>query len=111
MRHTIISVILCFIIQSTAFSQPGTHEVIIISTNDVHGRIDNFSRMAAYVNSLKKINKDVLVFNAGDLVNGNPVVDEAKEKGFPIFDLMNSIPYTVSCPGNHEFENGETVLQ
>src|ERR1700748_270479 len=93
------------------FSQAGVHEVIIISTNDVHGQINNYGKMAAYVNELKKSNPDVFVFNAGDLINGNPVVDEAKDKGYPMVDLMNSIPYTLSCFGNHEFENGEEVLQ
>lgn len=86
-------------------------EVIIISTNDVHGRIDNFGKMAAYVKALKQSHPNVFVFNAGDLINGNPVVDEAKDKGAPVIDLMNRIPYDVSCMGNHEFENGEAVLQ
>src|ERR1700744_6458233 len=93
------------------FSQAGVHEVIIISTNDVHGQINNYGKMAAYVNELKKSNPDVFVFNAGDLINGNPVVDEAADKGAPIIDLMNGIPYDVSCMGNHEFENGEANLQ
>ena len=88
-----------------------THKVILISTNDVHGSIDNFSKLAFYINTLKKTNKDVFVFNGGDLINGNPVVDQVNEKGYPIFDLMNAIPYNVSCLGNHEFENGEAVLQ
>ncbi len=96
---------------SIAFSQPDVHEVILISTNDVHGRINNFSKMAAYVTALKKDHPDVFVFNAGDLINGNPVVDEAADKGYPMVDLMNNIPYDISCPGNHEFENGEENLQ
>ncbi|MBN9299222.1 MAG: bifunctional metallophosphatase/5'-nucleotidase [Filimonas sp.] len=95
----------------SAYAQADTTEIIILSTNDVHGRIDNFSKMAAYVKGLKKIHKNVFVFNAGDLFNGNPVVDEAPQKGYPIFDLMNAVPYTVSCLGNHEFEYGEAILQ
>lgn len=106
---TIITSLL--LIYTKGITQEGTNEIIIISTNDVHGRIDNFSKMAAYVQNLKKNHKDVFVFNGGDLINGNPVVDEAPEKGYPIFDLMNCIPYNMSCPGNHEFENGESVLQ
>lgn len=111
MRQTLLALVIHLVLFSPAFSQDRTTEIIIISTNDVHGRIDNFSKMAAYVNGLKKTHKDVFVFNAGDLFNGNPVVDEAPEKGAPIFDLMNSIPYSISCLGNHEFENGETILQ
>jgi 2',3'-cyclic-nucleotide 2'-phosphodiesterase (5'-nucleotidase family) len=88
-----------------------TTEVIIISTNDVHGRIENLGKMAAYVHTLKKTHPNVFVFNAGDLINGNPVVDEAADKGAPIIDIMNHIPYDVSCLGNHEFENGEAILQ
>ncbi|HEY6902049.1 MAG TPA: metallophosphoesterase [Puia sp.] len=85
--------------------------VIILSTNDIHGRIDNFGKLAAYVRTLKKTTPDVFVFNAGDLINGNPVVDEAEDKGAPLIDLMNRIPYDLSCLGNHEFENGEANLQ
>ncbi|KAI9433780.1 Metallo-dependent phosphatase-like protein [Russula earlei] len=96
---------------AAALANAQTTEMIILSTNDVHGRIDNFGKMAAYVKQLKKTHPDVYVFNAGDLVNGNPVVDEATEKGAPIIDLMNRVPYDVSCMGNHEFENGEAVLQ
>lgn len=88
-----------------------TTQVVIISTNDVHGRISNFGKMAAYVKSLKLEQPNVFVFNAGDLINGNPVVDEAEDKGAPIIELMNKVPYDVSCMGNHEFENGEATLQ
>ena len=108
----VLGVILFLVITCIkSLSQDIVNEVIIISTNDIHGSITGFSRMGAYVKELKKTHKDVFVFNGGDLINGNPVVDEAKEKGYPIFDLMNSIPYDVSCLGNHEFENGEAVLQ
>jgi 5'-nucleotidase/UDP-sugar diphosphatase len=110
MKHLIIAAIAIFVMAALR-TKAQTAEVIIISTNDVHGRIDNFGKMAAYVHALKKTHPNVFVFNAGDLINGNPVVDEATDKGAPIIDLMNCVPYTVSCLGNHEFENGETVLQ
>ncbi len=85
-------------------------EIIILSTNDIHGRINDFGKLAAYVKDMKSNHKNVFVFNAGDLINGNPVVDEAKEKGYPIIDLMKDVPYDISCLGNHEFENGEQIL-
>ncbi|WP_448701352.1 bifunctional metallophosphatase/5'-nucleotidase [Mucilaginibacter sp. AW1-3] len=110
MKYFILTVMV--VLTMTVFKAGAqTTEVVIISTNDVHGRIDNFGKMAAYVKSLKKTHPNVFVFNAGDLINGNPVVDEAEDKGAPIIDLMNRVPYDVSCMGNHEFENGEAVLQ
>lgn len=110
MKHFIMAAMAIFVMAALK-AKAQTTELIIISTNDVHGRINNFGKMAAYVKSLKKTHLNVFVFNAGDLINGNPVVDEATDKGAPIIDLMNRIPYDVSCMGNHEFENGEEILQ
>lgn len=98
-------------VMAAVLAKAQTTQIIIISTNDVHARIDNFGKMAAYVKTLKQTHPNVFVFNAGDLINGNPVVDEAADKGAPIVDLMNRIPYNLSCMGNHEFENGEAILQ
>ncbi|MBN8859063.1 MAG: metallophosphoesterase [Sphingobacteriales bacterium] len=91
-----------FMLINNAFSQAASRKIILISTNDPHGRLDNFPKMAAYVQFLKRTNPEVFVLNAGDLVDGNPIIDQIKDKGAPIIDIMNSVPYDVSCLGNHE---------
>jgi 2',3'-cyclic-nucleotide 2'-phosphodiesterase (5'-nucleotidase family) len=111
MRKTILIFFLPLFFQGRVQAQQEAHEVVFFSTNDPHGQLDGFARIAALVRAEKRRCRDVFVFNAGDLVNGNPVVDEAADKGYPITDIMNDIPYDVSCPGNHEFENGEATLQ
>src|SRR5262245_11196070 len=107
MKAIVFTLFLPLLIQWPAAAQQDVHEIVFFSTNDAHGQLDNFARIAALVKAEKRSGRDVFVFNAGDLVNGNPIVDESADKGYPIMDIMNSIPYDVSCPGNHEFENGE----
>lgn len=85
-------------------------KVIILHTNDIHGNIDNFPRIAIVVDSIKKIHKNVFLLNAGDGFTGNPYVDMYKEKGFPVIDLMNDLKYDLSAIGNHEFDYGQEVL-
>jgi len=100
-----------FMLINNAFSQAASRKIILISTNDPHGRLDNFPKMAAYVQFLKRTNPEVFVLNAGDLVDGNPIIDQIKDKGAPIIDIMNSVPYDVSCLGNHELELNDTILR
>lgn len=85
-------------------------EIIILTTNDIHGRIDNFPKLAAYYKKLKAENKHVFLFNAGDIFSGNPLVDQYPEKGYPIIDIMNHVGYQLSNFGNHEFDYGQEML-
>ena len=64
-------------------------EIVIISTNDIHGRIEQFSKLATFVKRIKEEHPNVILVDAGDRFTGNPYVDHAKEKGFPIISLMN----------------------
>ena len=87
-----------------------TEEIVFLSTNDIHGSIGNFARLAFVVDSIKKIYDNVFLLNAGDLFTGNPMVDMHKEKGFPVIDLMNKVGYSAATIGNHEFDYGQEVL-
>jgi 5'-nucleotidase / UDP-sugar diphosphatase len=87
-----------------------TTRIIILSTNDMHARIDNFSKLAYLADSLKRQFKDVFLVSAGDNFTGNPVVDQYPDKGFPMIDLMNRLGYTASAVGNHEFDLGAENL-
>ena len=86
-------------------------EIVIISTNDIHGRIEQFSKLATFVKRIKEEHPNVILVDAGDRFTGNPEVDHAKEKGFPIISLMNDLGYEVGTLGNHEFDFGQKILR
>ncbi len=92
-------------------SVQGVKEIVILHTNDIHGQIDNFAKLAALKNDLQKEYDDVLLVSAGDLFSGNPFVDYYKDKGYPIIDLMNKSGYDLSEIGNHEFDYGQEILK
>ncbi|MDR1055110.1 MAG: bifunctional metallophosphatase/5'-nucleotidase [Prevotellaceae bacterium] len=85
-------------------------EIIIFTTNDMHGRIDNFPKVSAYLKKAKAEHKHVFLFNAGDMFSGNPLIDQYPEKGYPIIDIMNRVGYQLGTFGNHEFDYGQDML-
>ena len=86
-----------------------TKNVTIFFVNDVHGQLDNFSKIKHIVD-LEKETKNVIVTSSGDIFSGNPAVDNHPEKGFPMIDIMNQVGFDVSVLGNHEYDYGETIL-
>jgi 2',3'-cyclic-nucleotide 2'-phosphodiesterase (5'-nucleotidase family) len=89
----------------------GYDTLVIVSTNDVHARIDNMPKLAAYVQSQRDSFSRMLLLSAGDLFSGSPVVDQYAERGFPMIDLMNRMHYAAHTVGNHEFDYGQEVLK
>lgn len=88
-----------------------TTEVIILATNDMHARIDNFGKLAYLADSLRKGKRHHLfLVAAGDNFTGNPIVDMYPDKGYPMIDLMNRLHYDVTAMGNHEFDLGQENL-
>lgn len=88
---------------------PQTDKIYIITTNDVHSSIDAFPELATLVKQYET-EGTVLIVDSGDRVSGNAYVDDAKEAGVPIIELMNSVGYDVATLGNHEFDKGYEVL-
>jgi len=91
--------------------------VTILHTNDVHSRIDPFpmdgsrnqglggaARRAVLIKKLRKEEKNVLLFDAGDAVQGTPYFNLFG--GDVEIDLMNKMGYDAATLGNHEFDNG-----
>ncbi|MDR1984897.1 MAG: bifunctional metallophosphatase/5'-nucleotidase [Prevotellaceae bacterium] len=85
-------------------------QIIILSTNDMHAKIDNYAKVAAYVDKVRSENKNVLLLSGGDMFSGNPVVDKYADKGYPMIDIMNKIGYDYGALGNHEFDYGQDFL-
>jgi 5'-nucleotidase len=87
--------------------------VVIVSTNDIHSSIDNFPRLATFVEGVRATEgaDRVLLVDAGDRWTGNPFVDLAAEQLAPIVELQNELGYNVSTLGNHAFDWGQPLLR
>jgi 5'-nucleotidase / UDP-sugar diphosphatase len=86
-------------------------KLVIFHTNDIHGRIETFPRIATIVARERQINPNVLLLGAGDNFSGNPVVDQYDPKGWPILELFNQLGYDAMTLGNHEFDYGQEILK
>lgn len=84
--------------------------VVIISTNDMHAQLQHFPKFASFVKQVRAENPHVILVDAGDRFSGNVYVDNAEEKGKPMFDIMGRMGYRVANFGNHEFDYGQSVL-
>lgn len=100
--------------QASVFAQSQTEadtvKIIILSVNDQHARIDNYTQLKALVDQIRMENKYVILLAAGDNFTGNPVVDQYRDKGAPIIELMNLTGFNASAVGNHEFDYGQEIL-
>ena len=86
-----------------------TKNLTIFFVNDVHGQIENFSKVKHIIDAERE-NTNVIVASSGDLFSGNPAVDNYPEKGYPIIDIMNQIGFDIAVLGNHEFDYGVEIL-
>jgi 5'-nucleotidase/UDP-sugar diphosphatase len=57
-------------------AQPAETRIVIFHTNDIHGKIDNFAKVAAIIDAERKGGAEVFFFCAGDNFTGNPVIDQ-----------------------------------
>jgi 2',3'-cyclic-nucleotide 2'-phosphodiesterase (5'-nucleotidase family) len=102
---------LCLLgLNSCASKIPDEVEVVIISTNDIHGHFDHLAKLSTFVKETRAQHKNVIVVDAGDRFTGNPFNDYFEKNQFPIVDLMNYIGFDVLVLGNHEFDFGVDLL-
>lgn len=85
-------------------------KTVILHTNDVHGAIDKYAKVAA----LKQECYDrgaaaVALLDAGDFSQGSPYV--SLSKGATAVELMNKVGYDAVTLGNHEFDYGFPQLK
>jgi 5'-nucleotidase len=92
-------------------------KLIILSTNDVHSRIDpfpandkhyagmaGFAQRATLINEIRAENEHVLLLDAGDIFQGTPYFN--MYGGALEFELMSKMGYDAATMGNHDFDNG-----
>ncbi len=90
--------------------ETGEKKLTIFCFNDVHGQIENFAKIKNIIDTERK-KTNVIVTCSGDVFSGNPVVDNADMKGYPMIDLLNQIGVDVAELGNHEFDYGPSILK
>lgn len=93
------------------------YKVTILHTNDQHSRIEpfepthsknpnqgGFARRATLVEQIRKQEKNVLLFDCGDIFQGTPYFNLFG--GELEFKLMSMMKYDAATMGNHDFDNG-----
>ncbi|MCF6358618.1 MAG: bifunctional metallophosphatase/5'-nucleotidase [Draconibacterium sp.] len=109
---TTFFILLIFIFGCTKDNQTNdsvTTNLTIFFVNDVHGQIENFSKVKHIVDAERE-KTNVMVVSSGDLFSGNPAIDNYTPKGYPIIDIMNQIGFDIAVLGNHEFDYGIEML-
>ncbi|MEI6123419.1 MAG: metallophosphatase [Bacteroidota bacterium] len=92
-------------------------KITILFTNDTHSRIEPFAsndkkfanlggyaRRAAMVKQIRNEEKNVMLFDAGDVFQGTPYYNFYH--GQLEYNLMSLMGYTAVNLGNHEFDEG-----
>jgi len=89
-----------------AFEVPEDAEgsIVILHTNDVHGAIEGYAKVAALKAMYEEAGAYVLVMDAGDFSQGETSVSVSQ--GATAVELMNMAGYDAAAPGNHEFDYG-----
>lgn len=100
---------------AAAAIQVAARDLVILHTNDTHSLIDPdaFGRggvlqRKAIIDSIRKTNKNVLLVDAGDKVQGTLYFKFFK--GDVEYPLQNMLGVDISVLGNHEFDNGLDAL-
>lgn len=102
------------IIASAVFGL-AARDLVILHTNDTHSLIDpdrdgagGVLQRKAIIDSVRKAEKDVLLVDAGDKVQGTLYFKFFK--GDVEYPLQNLLGVDISILGNHEFDNGMQML-
>lgn len=82
---------------------------MILHTNDVHGAIENYAKVAALADKYEAEGAYVLVLDAGDFSQGSSYV--SLSEGATAIELMNMVGYDAVALGNHEFDYGFEALK
>ena len=86
-----------------------TEPVVIVHTNDVHGAIQGYAKVAALADKYEAEGAYVLVLDAGDFSQGDPSVNVSE--GATAIEMMNMVGYDAVALGNHEFDYGFETLK
>ena len=113
----LLAVLMVFSLMSTALAVGAEDslegKVVILHSNDVHGAVEGYAKIAALRDQYKAAGAEVILADAGDFCQGTAYV--SLSKGAKAIEMMNAAGYDVSTLGNHEFdfgyENLMTILE
>lgn len=109
MKRWTRSALLALMLAAAACS-PREQMLVLLSTNDMHARIQYFPQLAAAVAACRDTVPGAVLVDAGDRWTGNAYVDLAPTPGMPVIALMNRLGYDAATLGNHEFDRGQAFL-
>lgn len=97
-------------------AESADNTLVIIHTNDTHSNIDpvpetdmgGVLRRQVLIDSIREANPNVLVVDAGDIVQGTLYFHLFK--GEVEQEVLNRLGYDIQILGNHEFDNGMEAL-
>jgi 2',3'-cyclic-nucleotide 2'-phosphodiesterase / 3'-nucleotidase len=103
-----------------------TVELTLLATSDLHGHVASYdyyrdrpdpslglARVARLIARLRAENANVLLFDNGDLIQGNPLADlvaATSPRPHPVVEVLNRLRYDAGTVGNHEFNYGLRTL-
>ena len=112
-----------------AQARAAVRELVVLATTDVHGRLrawdyydgrpdsaHSLAAAATIVDSVRAAHPgNVVLVDAGDLLQGNPLTAVAARSGapaaHPVIAAMNAMQYDAAAIGNHEFNYGLPLLR
>lgn len=110
MKNALLTALLLAAAMLTVGCDRSERTLVILSTNDIHGKIQRFPQLATAVAQCRDTTDRMLLIDAGDRWTGNAYVDRAAEPGRPVIELMNALRYDAAALGNHEFDHGQAYL-
>ncbi|NAW90372.1 MULTISPECIES: bifunctional metallophosphatase/5'-nucleotidase [unclassified Vibrio] len=119
----VTSAILASIAASSFAADGDIHQVTILGTSDIHGHFmpwdyaadklnmqGSLSQIATKVKQIREQDKNVILVDAGDTIQGNFVETFKHEAVDPMMLGFNEMNYDAWVLGNHEFDFGLSVL-
>lgn len=113
---------LLFILMSFSIVVGAQKKVVILGTNDTHSRIEplpandkkyagmgGVEARASFIKEVRTQNENVLLFDAGDFVQGTPYFNLFH--GRVEAEAMDMMKYNAGTLGNHEFDYGLDTLK
>ena len=124
MRHIIILYSFILFLLSFASAQQ-TDTLYILQTTDVHGNVQDYNyfndqpadyglaRIYTEVAQLRRVHKNVLLLDGGDLLQGTPMIyyfnKIETDVPNPMILTLNDMKYDAFAVGNHDIEQGPVV--
>ena len=115
-----------------AFSSTGpVIKLRLLETSDLHSFVEDYdyyrdqpdetvglTKIATLVNTARNGAKNTMLFDNGDIIQGNPLADFVAQPGdfpadgvHPTIAAMNTMGYDAATLGNHEFNYGLPLLR